>query len=141
MPVHTGSVQDELLRLTGSANNPYETVTASGDGTGVYFGPDRAVQCRLVIAGAVTGTDETLDVVVQRCADAAGTSAETVGTFPQQTATHAVANGSLAESPTIVVRTTAALPWLRIVKTIGGSASPTFTNVAVLTDPIHDVVA
>src|SRR5688572_24919221 len=120
MPVHTGSVQDELQRLTGSTNNPFETVTASGNGTPVYFGPDRAVQCRLVIAGAVTGTDETLDVKIQRCSDTAGTGAEDVAVFPQQTATHAAATGSLAEQPTAIARTTAAKPYLRVVKTIGG---------------------
>lgn len=135
MPVRTGSVQDELLRLSGSTNNPFETITTNGNGTPVYIGPDRMLACRLIIAGAVTGTGPTLDVALQICSDAAGTGAVEVARFPQQTASHATATGALAEPPTVPVRTTAAKPFLRIVKTVGGT-TPSFGSVAVLHEPV-----
>lgn len=140
-PVRTGSVQDELQRLTGSTNDPQEIITTSHADTPVYFGPDRAVQCRLQIAGAVTGTNPTLLGEVQICSDAAGTGAVTVATFPEQIASHAAAIGSLAADPTVIARTTAAKPYVRMNWTIGGTSTPTFNAVQVLTDPVETVVS
>jgi hypothetical protein len=132
-----GSVQDELLRLTGSTGNPFETITANGNGTGVYFGADRNVSFRLLIAGAVSGTSPTLDIKFQSSAD--NSSFSDVGVaFPQQTASQATASGSLAMPPRATVRVPTGRPYLRIVKTVGGT-SPSFGNVAVLHDPAASV--
>jgi hypothetical protein len=127
------SAQDELLRLTGSTGNPFETVTTAGNGTGAYFGADRTIRFYLLIAGAVTGTTPTLTVKFQDSAD--GSSYTDNGyTFAAQSTTMAAATGSLADLPSVAVMTTPGRPYLRIVKSTGGT-SPSFGSVAVLHSP------
>jgi hypothetical protein len=130
MPAYP-SAQDELLRLTGSTNNPLETVAASGNGTGAYFGSDRLFVFNLIIGGAVTGGSPTLDIKFQDSADGSTGWTDVGAAFPQQTASQAAAIGTLAALPTAAVRTRPGKPYLRIVKTVGGS-TPSFGAVAVL---------
>jgi hypothetical protein len=130
------SPQDELLRLTGSTGNPYETMTTTTAtaGTGAYYGALRSVRQYLVIAGASGGTTPTLDVKFQDSAD--GSSYTDMGVaFPQQVTTMSVATGSLADFPSVVVSPRAGRPYLRIVRTLGGT-TPSFASVAVLHSPI-----
>jgi hypothetical protein len=125
--------QDEALRLTGSTNNPLETITGTGNGTGAYYGADRTVSLWLMIAGAVTGTSPTLDIKIQDSAD--GSSFTDYGlAFPQQTTTQNTVVGNLADLPRISVTTKPGRPYLRVVKTVGGT-SPSFASVAVLHEP------
>jgi len=125
--------QDELLRLTGSTGTPYELVTTTGNGTGAYYGPDRTAQFWLVIAGAVSGTGPTLDVKFQDSAD--GTTYTDMGVaFPQRTTSMAAATGSLADFPTLALKTKPTRPYLRVVKTVAGT-TPSFGSVAVLHGP------
>lgn len=130
----TNSVQDELLRVSGSTDNPKQNVTANANTTPVYVGPDRRVAYRLMVTGTVTGTSPTLDAAVQICSDASGTGAQTVASFPQQTASMATATGALANPPTVVAVTTTAKPYVRIAFTVGGT-SPVFNGVQVLHEP------
>lgn len=125
--------QDELLRLTGTTGNPYEDVSATGNGTGRYYGANQQFQARPIVAGAVTGTNPTLDIKFQDSADDV-TYADMGIAFDQLTATSAVATLSLTAAPARVVRTVSGRPWVRVVKTIGGTASPTFNDVAVLVE-------
>jgi hypothetical protein len=134
-----GQEQDELLRLTGSTNNPFETVTATGNGTGAYYGAYRLCSFRLLVKGPITGTSPTLDIKFQSSADNSSFSDLGVS-FPQVTTTvSAGATGSQAEPARAVVRMPAGRPYLRIVKTVGGT-TPSYTGVAVLHDVIGAVV-
>lgn len=126
--------QDELLRLTGSAGNPYEDVTATGNGVGRFYGADRTFRLRAVVTGTVTGTNPTLDVKIQDSADGV-TYADLGYSFAQLTASQAVATGSLASFPVLTVVTASGRPWIRVAKTVGGSASPTFLGFGVLQEP------
>lgn len=130
------SNQDELLRLTGSTGNPFETITTTANGTGAYYGPSRTVRLDLVIAGVVGGTTPTLAVKVQDSADGSSyTDMSPAMAFPQQTTTMATASGALATAfPSLTVTTKADRPYLRVVKTVGGT-SPSFGSVAVLHSP------
>jgi hypothetical protein len=130
------SPQDELLRLTGTSGDPFEDVSATGNGTGKYYGTNKTVRQRLVVAGTVSGTNPTLDVKFQDSADNV-TYADMGVAFAQVTASMAVATGSLAAFPLRVINTAADRPWVRVVKTIGGTASPTFNDVAVLHEMPH----
>lgn len=122
--------QDELLRLTGSTGTPYETVTTTANGTGAYYGADRSVQMWLMISGAVGGTTPTLTVKFQDSAD--GSTYTDMGvTFPAQSTTQTTATGSLADFPTVMLRTQPGRPYVRVVKTVAGT-SPSFAGVAVL---------
>lgn len=129
MPLYP-SAQDELLRLTGSTNNVFETVTTTANGTGAYYGANRTFTFQLVVAGTVGGTTPTLDVKFQDSAD--GSSYTDIGVaFPQQTTTMATATGSISAAfPTASVRTKDGRPYLRVVKTTGGT-SPSFASVGV----------
>lgn len=126
-------VQDELLRLTGTVGNAFETIATTANGTGRYYGSDQTFGFKLLISGTVSGTSPTLDVKFQDSADDV-TYTDIGVAFAQQTTSMATATGSLAAFPTATVRTKAARPYLRVVKTVGGT-SPSFGNVAVL----HDV--
>lgn len=118
---------DELMRLSGSTNNALETVTTTHNDTGVYLGANRLFIVELRIA-SVTGTNPTLDVVIQE-ATTVGGSYTTIGTFAQQTAaTGSEASGD--DAVRLAVRTSK--PYVRAGFTIGGSASPTFTGTTVL---------
>jgi hypothetical protein len=125
------SPQDELLRLTGSAGNPFETVTATGNGTGRYIGANRRIRLRPVVAGTVSGTNPTLDVKLQDSADGV-TYADMGISFDQLTATQNTVVGNLSPFPERDVKMADGRPYLRIVKTIGGTASPSFGNFAIL---------
>jgi hypothetical protein len=123
---------DELLRLTGSSGNPLETVTASGNGSWVFVGANRMIQFVERVAGAVSGTSPTLDVKIQEADDASGTNAVDLVTFPQRTTSMISGGGAV---PGTQPRRQAAgtnKPYVRVVKTIGGSASPTFVGFSVL---------
>lgn len=124
------SAQDESLRLTGTTNNPYETITTTANGTGAYYGANRTFLFQLVIAGTVAGTSPTLVVKFQDSAD--NSSYTDLGVaFPSQSTTMATATGSIAEFPTMAVTTKTGRPYLRIVRTVTGT-SPSFGSVAVL---------
>lgn len=127
------SPQDELLRLTGTSGNPFEDVTATGNGVGRYYGADKTFRLRPVVAGTVSGTNPTLDVKLQDSADGV-TYADMGYSFAQLTASQAVATLSLSAFPVLTVTTTSTRPWVRVVKTIGGTASPTFGSFAVLVE-------
>jgi hypothetical protein len=129
-----GAVPDELLRLTGSTNTPAETITATGNGAGIYVGENRALLARLLIAGVVSGTSPTLDIKFQDSADGV-TYADRGIAFPQQTASMATATGALANFPEVVVNTRPGKPYLRVVKTVGGT-SPSFAGVSVNIQPL-----
>lgn len=124
--------QDELLRLTGSTGNPLELVTTTANGTGAYYGADRSAQFWLMVAGAVTGASATLDVKFQDSPDGVTSNYTDMGVaFPQQGTSMASAVGNLGDFPTVMLRTRTGRPYLRVVKTVGGT-SPSFTGVAVL---------
>ena len=124
--------QDELLRLTGSAGNPYQDITATGAGTGKYYGVNRTVQLIPVVAGTVSGTNPTLDVKLQDSADGV-TYADMGISFPQITASNAAATLSLSEiTGRRAVYTQTGRPWVREFHTIGGTATPTFNSFALL---------
>lgn len=123
--------QDELLRLTGVAGNPFEDVSATANGVGKWYGSQRTVQMIPVVAGTVTGTNPTLDVKLQDSADNI-TYADMGISFTQITASNAAATLSLSAFQRRAVYTTADRPWVRCAKTIGGTASPTFRNFALL---------
>lgn len=116
--------QDELLRLTGTSGDPYEDISATGAGVGRYYGSGTTTDQYLVCAGAA---GSTLDVKFQKSADNV-TYTDLGVTFPQQTASGAVATGSLAAFPKVTVTTPDGYPWLRIHKTTSG----TWVDVAVL---------
>lgn len=126
--------QDELLRLTGSAGNPFEDVTTTAAGTGKWYGSQRTVQMIPVVGGTVTGTNPTLDVKLQDSADNV-TYADMGISFTQITASNAAATLSLAAFQRRVVYTQDSRPWVRCFKTIGGTASPTFRSFALLHEP------
>lgn len=128
--------QDELLRLTGTSGDPFEDVTATGNGTGRYYGDNQTVRLRPIVAGTVSGTNPTLDAKVQVSADNV-TYTDTGGvSFAQLTASSSAATGSLslASFPVYVFSTPDGYPWVRVVKTIGGTATPTFNDFAVLVE-------
>lgn len=122
--------QDELLRLTGSTGNPYQTITTTFTGTGAYFGADRTIPFWLVIAGTVTGTSPTQDVKFQDSADGSSYTDRGVA-FPQQTTSMASAVGNLSDFPMVSVTTRSGRPYLRVICTSGGT-SPSFGSLAVL---------
>lgn len=126
--------QDELLRLTGSAGNPYEDVTATGAGTGKIYHAGVGVRLRAVVAGTVSGTNPTLDVKLQDSADGV-TYADMGIAFDQLTASQSTAVGNLSAFPVRSIVMAEGRPYLRCFKTIGGTASPTFGSFALLHEP------
>lgn len=138
MPIG-GSVQDELLRLGGSTNDPTQTLTATFNSAPAFFGPDVMFDFRLLVVGTVSGTNPTLDVKIQASADGVSSFTD-VGIFSQITATQLGATGSLAEPPHAIVRVPALKPYLRAVFTVGGT-TPSFGGVSLLHSPIASAVA
>lgn len=131
--------QDELLRLTGTAGDHTEDVTATAAGTGKYYGERRTVQMIALVGGTVTGTNPTLDVKLQDSADGV-TYADMGVSFTQITASSAVATLSLSElTNRRVFITQTGRPWVRCHKTIGGTASPTFNDFMLLVEPAMGV--
>lgn len=126
--------QDELLRLTGTPGNPFETVTATGNGDGRYIGSNMTLRLRPVLGGTVSGTNPTLDVKVQDSADGV-TYADMGYSFAQLTASQAAVVGNMSALPVLTLVTADGRPYIRIVKTIGGTASPSFGSFAILVEP------
>lgn len=119
---------DELLRLSGSTNNPLETITASGNGTAVFVGANRSFTVAQRVGGVVSGTNPTLDTKIQESAN--GSSGWTdVVSFPQVTASMAGLSGGTGPNRVGVVTTK---DYLRRVHTVGGTGSPSFGAVSVL---------
>jgi len=126
---------DELLRLSGSTNNPLETITATGNGTGVLVGANRLVLAKLRIGGAVSGTTPTLDIKTQESTTAAGTYTDIPGgAFAQQTASMAASAASPAGGGPAIIAVRTTKDYVRIVKTVGGT-TPSFASVSVVLDP------
>lgn len=117
-------LQDALLQLTGTSDNPYQTETASVNGTGRYFGANQTFGFALAV-NAASGTSPTLDVKIQHSADNSSWT-DTGVAFTQVTASQVTATREVAEFPKRTVSTTATQPWLRMVATIGGTG-PQFT--------------
>lgn len=138
MPVPSVAIgaQDELLRLSGVTGNPFETVTATGNGEGRYYGANKAFAVRPLVR-VVTGTNPTLDVKLQVSADNV-TWTDTGGvSLAQLTAASAAATLSFTTAPPYtLLNTPAGFPWVRMVKTIGGSATPTFTDFWLATEEV-----
>lgn len=130
MPVPSLAIgaQDELLRLTGVSGNPFEDVSATGNGVGRYFGANKTFSVRPIVGGTVAGTNPTLDLKLQVSAD--GVSYTDTGglTMAQITTSNATATGSLTAPALYTFNTPTGFPWVRVVKTIGGSAGPTFPS-------------
>lgn len=132
---------DELLRLTGTSGDPEQDISASGTGTVIFAGKDRAFTGRLRVGGDVTGTNPTLDVVIQESSTGTG-SWTTIATFTQVTdeqvgyiATATPRYEVPGEDPLAVVfRTTK--DYLQASWTIGGTATPTFNDVSIELQPI-----
>lgn len=128
------SNQDELLRLTGTSGNPFDTITTTSTGTGAYFGPDRTVQFHLAVVGPVTGTSPSMTVKFQDSVDGTNSFADIGVAFAAVTGTQTTVVGNLAALPTVVVKTSSTRPYLRVVRTLTGT-SPSFGSVAVLHSP------
>lgn len=124
---------DELLRLTGSTNNAQETITANGNGSAVYAGADRLVEAELRVAGAVSGTSPTLDIKFQSSADGSTSWADIGAAFPQRTTSDLASGGTVpGTGPNrIAFMVPTGRPYVRIVKTVGGT-SPSFGLTSVL---------
>lgn len=121
--------QDELLRLTGSAGNPFQDISATGAGTGKYYGGGLTCRLRPVVSGAVSGT---LDVKLQDSAD--GVSYADMGiSFDQISATQTTVVGNLTGFPVRSVTMSEARPWLREFHTISGGGSA--AGYALLHEP------
>lgn len=90
-------------------------LSATATGAAVEFGDRNSLRLDLVISAA-TGTSPTLDVAVQTSPD--GTTWTAVAAFAQQT------------GAATVRKLFAPLDrFVRVVETLGGTASPTFTRV------------
>lgn len=102
----------ETIPLTLRASS---ALSATGTGSWVELGD--LTQLRLTLdVTAVSGTNPTLDLIVQTASDSAGTNAATVGTFTQKTA---------AGSQYLIMSGVGR--FVRWSATLGGSASPTVT--------------
>lgn len=124
---------DELLRLSGSTNNAEETVSSSGNGTPVLVGERRTFEVELRVAGTVSGSSPTLDIKLQDSADGI-TFADMGVSFTQVTASMAAATG-VDTKQVRVARTSATKPYVRMVKTVGGT-TPSFGSVSCLIVPL-----
>lgn len=130
MPAYP-SAQDELLRLTGTTNGSFfETITTTANGAGAYYGANRTFVFQQLV-NAAAGTSPTLVVKFQDSAD--GSTYTDMGlAFPQVTTAQGAATGSVATAfPTLAVRTADGRPYLRVVKTAGGT-TPSFTHAVLL---------
>jgi hypothetical protein len=115
--------QDELLRLTGTTGNSLETISTTANGTGAYYGPGRTVNFWLAV-GSAAGTSPTLAVKFQDSATGDATSYTDVGVaFPTVTGAAGTATGSLSDFPAVALKTSTTRPYLRVVKTIGGTSA------------------
>lgn len=114
---------DELLRLSGSTNNALETVTASGNGTGIYARRGRNLQAILRVGAPIAGTTPTLDLFIEEATTAAGTYTA-LAQFAQLTPASApVEAGGEAKQ---VVGFTTTKDYVRLRKAIGGTGGPSF---------------
>lgn len=101
-------------------------VTASGSSGWLSSTDISTLNLLLAIAGAVTGTTPTLDVLVETSDSPTGaTNVRTIASFAQKTAASAAGAGNER-------KTFAGLDdYYRIRWTIGGTASPTFNGVSI----------
>jgi hypothetical protein len=114
--------QDELLRLTGSTGNSLETISTTANGTGAYYGPGRTVNFWLAV-GSAAGTGPTLAVKFQDSTDPTTGYTDVGVAFPTVTGAAGTAVGSLSDFPAIAFKTSTTRPYLRVVKTIGGTSA------------------
>lgn len=132
---------DELLRLLGSTNNPLETITGSGNGTGIFVGKNRLIKVELRVPGPVSGTSPTLDIKLQEATTAAGSYTDIPGgAFPQQTAAMLSGGGAVPGTGPARIAVLTSKDYVRAVKTIGGSASPSFGSVSLEIVPTDEAV-
>lgn len=130
-----GPVPDELLRVTGTTNTPFETLGTAATTTtgGVYIGENMPFQARLIVAGVVTGTSPTLDVTLQDSADGVTYTTMSIS-FPQVVTTMGAATGSLSAFPRLAAITKPGRPYVRASRVVGGT-TPSFASVAVVIGP------
>lgn len=137
---------DKSLWLLDPAGDGMETVTASGNGTGVAIGANRLCIAELRVGGVVTGTLPTLDIKLEESATLGGSytpigahavaGSTGVWAFPRVIASmqgEPLAPGTV--QPYRIAFLTS-LPFVRAVKTIGGTAVPTFTDTSVQIVPV-----
>lgn len=132
---------DELGRLLGTTGVPTETITATANGTAIFVGAGRNLIAELRVPGPVTGTTPTLDIKIQESADSAFTTPIDLVSFPQQTAAMLSGGGAVPGSAVLRRSFTTSKPYLRAVKTIGGTSSPTFTSVSLELLPGEGLIA
>lgn len=109
-----------------------KTITSTETGTGVdcaaYQDDALAV---LDLGAALTDGTEKLDVVIQKCSDAGGTGAATIGTFTQLTGLSDNKNAAIP-----VVLNDATKKFIRAVATVSGGGTPSFAiSVQLLVRP------
>lgn len=126
---------DALTWLTGTATNPEEDITATGNSAYKFVGENTAMVFEARVMGAVTGTSPTLDMVIAAASDAAGTGSVTIATFAQLTATHSNVVGDGTGPARVAGITPDSKGWIRLQKTIGGTSTPTFNDVTVVPIP------
>lgn len=114
-------LQQALDKLQLSALHPTAARTATGNGTGVDVQTlDGDLFVILDSAAASAGTNPTLDIKLQSSDTSGGTYFDITGaTFTQVT--------SSASQQAITISKDEARRWIRIVYTIGGTSSPSFT--------------
>lgn len=132
---------DELLRLLGSSGDWEQDIDSTDVGSARFAGKDRRWDALLRVGGDVTGTDPTLDMIIQESADGS-TSWTTAATFTQVTneqvgyiATATPRYEVPGEDP-LTVSFVTSKDYVRASWTIGGSASPTFNDVSIELRPI-----
>ena len=137
------AMPDELLRLTGTVGNPFQTLTASFANTGMYFGENRAFDVALVCKSA-TGSTATMDISLQDSVDGNASSwaaMDPANAFAQLnvTSSQASATGALASPPKRTFRTRTGRPYVRAIGTVGGTTG-TYV-VALFVNPIPGALA
>ena len=102
------------------------TVTTTSNSTAVGMIGSGNEWAARITCGTVTGTNPTLDAVVQHSVD--GTIWTNLIAFTQITASNAAAVKVAAASADYLVPL---FPFARVAFTVGGTDTPTFTTVAV----------
>lgn len=125
-----GAVRDLLLNVSGSDDDPTQTVTADTYGPTIYVGEGRRFAARLTVAGAVSGTTPTLDAKLECSADGV-TGFTTLAAFPQRTTSNLVATGANTAPDKLVATMPTGKNYLRVFFDVGGT-TPSFGSVSVL---------
>ena len=113
MQVRKRGTYDVLAVLIAAA-----TITASANGTGIEVGKGSTFQVAVDVRGAVSGTDQTLDVKIEESDD--NSTYTEVMKFPQIDA---------AGRTQLAVQVTG--KYVRAVVTIGGTDTPSFGDTEV----------